>query len=90
MWKYVAFQGPKDSWQLTFREELEDKFFAGSSANTQFECLMPEKPKIKNLPAGLAEMEDAALRYLKELRDLPFYPGYGTCSAESMFFCRNA
>lgn len=88
VWRHIATQGAKKSWNLVFRDELEPQFFAGNEPAAHSECLMPESPKVKPIPKDIAALEDTALAYLKDMKNLPFYPGNRMCNEENMFFCK--
>ena len=90
VWRHIASAKPGNSWQLIFRGELADDYFAGADSGNHNECLRPTKAKVVTAPREIRELETVALGYLKELRDVPLYPGYRKCNAENMFFCKHA
>lgn len=85
----MATAKPGNSWNLVFRGELGEEFFAGKDSSTHNECLRPTKAKVVVAPKVVKDLETTALGYLRDLRDVPFYPGHRKCNAENMFFCKN-
>jgi hypothetical protein len=85
-------QGLRGAYNIVFRGELPDTFFAGSDAGTHYECLTPitATASVKPSPTAILDAEADALRFLAELRELPFYPGYRQCNDRNRFFCTHA
>jgi hypothetical protein len=90
-WMHVAQQGPYDSWYLTMRGELPDKFFVGDEVTTQQECLHARGAavNITKSPGNIVALEDRALQFLADIESLPFYPRQRHCSPASEFLCQH-
>eukprot|EP00041_Stephanoeca_diplocostata_P018706 m.394834 g.394834 ORF g.394834 m.394834 type:complete len:597 (-) comp21095_c0_seq1:316-2106(-) len=91
-WLHYAKQPVRSSWEMMYRDELPSTFFVGESSADHFECCHPTGPglAVGNAPKSVKNLETKAFEFLSDLENLPFYPKDRKCTAESMFFCRNA
>lgn len=91
-WTHYAQQPARSSWNLVFRGEIPKTHFVSNDPNVHNECVHPADPAVvvKPVKPVVKETEDMCLKYLRDLRELPFYPGYQQCNEHSMFFCSHA
>ncbi len=88
-WTHYARQPARSSWELVFRGEVSPSIFVSDDSSVHNECVHPADPTVvvKPIKPVVKETEDACLAFLRDLRELPFYPGYRQCDEHSSFFC---
>eukprot|EP00049_Salpingoeca_infusionum_P026785 m.27909 g.27909 ORF g.27909 m.27909 type:complete len:239 (-) comp8997_c0_seq3:183-899(-) len=59
VWRHVNQQGEHDPYQLVFRGEIGDEYFAGEDAGTHHECLSGVPGELRQLRICLTECMDA-------------------------------
>eukprot|EP00045_Choanoeca_perplexa_P005056 m.42686 g.42686 ORF g.42686 m.42686 type:complete len:449 (+) comp12907_c0_seq1:82-1428(+) len=92
VWTHVYQQPARGSYPLVMRGELPNKHFATADNGIHMECLSPLKLDASSMVDSTKELQDVeerALDKLREVRRLPFYPGYRKCTPENMFFCKH-
>ena len=75
------------------RGEIAEKHFATADNHVHMECLSPLKfaaSSMTQTTESILQVEQLALSKLRDVRRLPFYPGYRQCTPENMFFCKHA